>query len=125
MRAAIRVTGGVAAAGMALAALSSATPASAQTRDGGVSTQAVKTYTGKFEHYDLCIEALGAKHWYLITDRRYKIGGNGGLYGPKGFIAYPGWKIKIRGVAHRRTGTTFCTTYVPDYYFKKATVWHP
>ncbi|MFB9839499.1 hypothetical protein [Actinoallomurus acaciae] len=121
MRAAIRVTGGVMAAGLAVAAFSS--PASAQT-DGTVSAQAVKTYSGKFEHYDGCIEMLGT-HWYLIQDGRYKIGGNGGLYGPKGFIAYPGWKIKAKGTAYRAKGSTFCTTYPPSYYFKKATVWHP
>jgi hypothetical protein len=84
----------------------------------------VKTYTGKFGWYDGCIEAIGT-HWYLIQDRRYKIGGNGGLYGPKGFIAYKGWTIKIKGTAHKRKGSTFCTTYPPSYYFTKATVWHP
>lgn len=123
MRAAIRVTGGVMVAGLAVAAFSS--PASAQAREGGtVSAQAVKTYSGKFEHYDGCVEMLGT-HWYLIRDGRYKIGGNGGLYGPKGFIAYPGWKIKAKGTAYRSKGSTFCTTYPPSYYFKKATVWHP
>ena len=125
MRTAIRMTTRLVAAGLAMSAVSLATPASAQIREGGtVSTQAVKTYTGKFAHYDGCLEALGT-HWYQIRDTRYKLGGNGGLYGPKGFIAYPGWTIKVKGTAHKRTGSTFCTTYPPSYYFNKATVWHP
>jgi hypothetical protein len=130
MRTAIRMTGGLVAAGLAVSTVSLAAPASAsaseQAGDGGdaVSTQAVKTYTGKYALYDMCIEALG-KHWYLIDDPRYKVGGNGGLYGPKGFIAYKGWTIKIKGTAHRYRHSSTCTTYYPNYYFKKATIWHP
>lgn len=102
------------AGALMMAAVAAGVPAGTATAaTGPVTAQiATKTYRGTFQHADTCklLRSTSGRH-YLLESSRYKIGNNGGLYGPHGFIAYPNWKIKVRGKFHKHVGTTFCTTY--------------
>jgi hypothetical protein len=115
-------TAALAASGLALvlgatamtlgAPAASAATAMSAAETGSPEVQAASTYTGTFQAWDGCIILKSARGYNYGVDapHGYQVNpNNGGLYGPHGFIAYPGKPINVYGKRLENSGgTTLC-----------------